>query len=560
MSDAEPAKEKDARLAFFSLAAAAAVALLAYYASLAPHPVPADAPLEEFSAYRAIEHIEKTALEPHPFGSQANDAVCAYIVSKLEEYGIEYVIHVPARKMGGRSVEQARVVLARIPGTDSTGAFAVDAHFDSTPYGPGAADDLSGIAAMLEAARALKAGKPLMNDVVFVFADKEEARGGGGAQAFVEHPWFQDVAVLFGLETRGTSGPGIMFETAPENGFVVRQMAQSRCHPRASSIMYDFYKRMPFGSDFGRYKKHVPGLNVAYIDDFCDYHTKLDKTENVSLASLQHHGDYTLGLARRFGGIPLDNCRAPDAVYFNTIGSHMIVYPLTWSVPLTVLGLILFAATLALGLARRRLRVGGVLKAAAATAAIAVAEFLWILPFVVVVFVRYREHALYRNGLYTAAFCLMAFGIFFAIVAFAGKRLRPQELLAGNLVWWAALLVLTQLGLPGGSYVALWPLVFGAFALGALILAPETDTPSSRRIAAVTVFAVPALTILTPALVMFSYTLTALAAPVFMMLALLLAGLLTPQLALIPSRGANRMALTTLALGIVLFGAAFATN
>ena len=39
-----------------------------------------------------------------------------------------------------------------------------------------------------------------------------------------------------------------MFETGRDNGFLIRQLA-SRIKPRATSFMFDFYDRMPFGSD-----------------------------------------------------------------------------------------------------------------------------------------------------------------------------------------------------------------------------------------------------------------------------------------------------------------------
>ena len=164
---------------------------------------------------------------------------------------------------------------------------------------------------------------------------------------------------MLGLEARGTSGAAMMFETAVQNGWVIREMAKAGCQPRATSIMFDFYKRLPFASDFNQYKKRLPeddhrgaGLNVAFVDDFAHYHTWLDNTENCNLASLQHMGEYCLKLARHFGAIEMGDCRAPDATYFNTIGGHMIVYPLSWGGPLTLAAVLLVVLVFALGFAR----------------------------------------------------------------------------------------------------------------------------------------------------------------------------------------------------------------
>ena len=296
--------------------------------SLAPWPIPASAPPEAFSAERAHRHIAAVCTAPQPAGSLRNDEACRYIQDELARLDVETeLIHI-YDKTGERQVSRRRAVLGRIRGADPTKAFAMDAHFDSVAWGPGASDDWSGIATMLETARALKSAPPLRNDVIFVFADQEEFNL-GGAKAFRNHPWFQEVGVMMGMETRGTCGPSLMFETSPENGFILRELARAGVGPRTNSIMYDFYKRMPFNGDFEHYKNDVAGINLAFIDGFDHYHTVLDNPENASLASIQHHGNYALGLARHLGMMDLTGCHAPDAAFFNTLGGHLVVSPLS---------------------------------------------------------------------------------------------------------------------------------------------------------------------------------------------------------------------------------------
>ena len=101
-------------------------------------------------------------------------------------------------------------VVARLEGTNDGGkAFLLMAHYDSVSTAPGASDDGAGVASMLETLRALKAGPPLKNDVIFLFTDGEE-RGLLGARAFVDsHPWAEDVGVVLNLEARGNTGPAI---------------------------------------------------------------------------------------------------------------------------------------------------------------------------------------------------------------------------------------------------------------------------------------------------------------------------------------------------------------
>src|SRR5690606_26753261 len=75
---------------------------------------------------------------------------------------------------GAASVGRVHNVSAVIEGTAPTGRIVLAAHYDSVPSGPGAADDGAGVAAILEAARALQAGGPPENDVVLLLTDGEE--------------------------------------------------------------------------------------------------------------------------------------------------------------------------------------------------------------------------------------------------------------------------------------------------------------------------------------------------------------------------------------------------
>ena len=59
-------------------------------------------------------------------------------------------------------------VLARFAGREPGKSVLMMAHYDSVPAGPGASDDLSGVATLLEVARVLKAGPPLRHGVLFL--------------------------------------------------------------------------------------------------------------------------------------------------------------------------------------------------------------------------------------------------------------------------------------------------------------------------------------------------------------------------------------------------------
>jgi Zn-dependent M28 family amino/carboxypeptidase len=84
----------------------------------------------------------------------------------------------------------------------------LNAHYDSVATGLGASDDTSGVATLLETARALRAsGRRLANDVIFLFTDGEE-QGWMGATAFVEeHPWAKDVGLALAFDPYILAGP-----------------------------------------------------------------------------------------------------------------------------------------------------------------------------------------------------------------------------------------------------------------------------------------------------------------------------------------------------------------
>lgn len=91
-------------------------------------------------------------------------------------------------------------------GTAPTGHVLLVAHHDSVPQGPGASDDASNVAAILEIVRALKAGPAPRDTIQVLFTDGEE-EGPYGAAAYVEthHPTHPEHTVVINLEARETT-------------------------------------------------------------------------------------------------------------------------------------------------------------------------------------------------------------------------------------------------------------------------------------------------------------------------------------------------------------------
>jgi hypothetical protein len=531
---------------------------------LAPSPKPASAPATEFSALRALEHNKEIARVPHPMGTPANDKVRADIIRTLTEMGVE-VQEQPSRHQHRGTIEVLTNVIGRIPGTANTKAFTLMAHYDSVPFGPGAADDGAGVVSLLETARALKAGPPLKNDIIFVFTDGEEDRG-EGAQAFMRSPWADKVGLVLNFEARGTSGPSLMFETSPGNGWLIPEAAKAGVDLRACSLMYSVYSRMPFGSDFGAAKRRgLKGFNVAFIDDFCWYHTKNDTPEHLSLASVQNHGSYALGLARHFGNLRLDGELAkPDVVYFNTLGSRMVYYPMAWSAPIAWAAAVVFLCMVILGILRGRMSFLGFLGGILAFALTAVASMLLTLVALALVYGPQKLYTQYTTGilnlpdlvamnhntLYGWAFAALVLGVFMACYQGLCRRARPAGLAAGALAWWVVVLAVVQHLMPGGSYIAAWPLLFASLGLAVSFLWRADPAAPALRVFLLGAFAVPGLILVAPAYQVLLTTVLIMMAPGLALLMALILGLLIPQVPLMTSP--NRWWLPVSASGVAV--------
>ena len=127
--------------------------------------LPADAPADVFSAARAMRHVEAIAREPHPLGSAAAERVLRLHPGRAEGVGLRAGDPAAARcPPEGRSRTEVRAHRGATCGTSSPGwrgsgqpgkkVLLLAAHYDSRTFAPGAGDDASGVAAILESLRA----------------------------------------------------------------------------------------------------------------------------------------------------------------------------------------------------------------------------------------------------------------------------------------------------------------------------------------------------------------------------------------------------------------------
>jgi hypothetical protein len=516
---------------------AAALAALGMRQLRPPDALPTDAPLGEFSGMRALGHLRAFARRPHPFGSPAQEVVRAYVVQQLTALGVDAQVEslpVTRDARGGYPLAAGIThnVIARIPGTSPSAPLLLLGHYDSVPGGPGAADDGEGVSVLLETVRALRSGAPLRNDLIFLFTDGEEA-GLLGAKSYVDaHPANAGLALNF--EARGTSGPGMMFATSTDNGWMVRQLASAAPDPVANSLSYAVYQLLPNDTDLTVFRHAgFASMDFAFIGDVTNYHTRIDDVSHIDPRSLQHQGSYALSLARRFGNLDLRHVTAPDVTYFNFPTLGVVIYPIAWSLPLACLAAVLLLAALAYGLTRRRITAGGLLVGFFAllfglAAGVAAAIGLWKL--VLAWHPDFRQMLQgdpYHAWIYRIASTALVVAVFAALYRLVRRRIAMAALWAGALSLWLLLSIVTAIALPGASYAFTWPLLFAIAGFGFLV-ASDGNSESWSGTAIWWACAVPAVVMTVPLIHQLFVAMTmAMAAPPAVFTVLLL-GLLIP--------------------------------
>lgn len=442
-----------------------------------PPPLGTDAPAPEFSAGRALALVRELAADgaPRPVGTEANRAGVERLLALLRRAGIEPQVQ-EAFACGPYGVcGRVRNVVARL-GSPGKKAILLCAHHDSVAAGPGASDDLAGVAAILESARALRAGPSLPRPVILLVTDSEET-GLLGATAFAEqHPWAREVGGVVNVEARGTEGPSLLFDTPGDPAWLRRALRGLR-HPNASSLFGAVYRVIPNDTDFTALDRGgLRGVNLAFGFGAVRHHTPRDDLAHLDPASLQHHGDNVVDLARALAAEDLEDEASRPAVFFDVLGAFVVSWPESAALSLAVVAALGVLATAGL-LRRDGVRPGTLLAGvAAAVAAPFAAAFAALFAYLAL-----RHGALPRlfvahPGAFVATCWAAGAGAAFLMAALAARRAGPAGLLAGAGWLFAALGIALALWVPGASHLAVVPaFAFAAFGAGRALARPGSE-------------------------------------------------------------------------------------
>lgn len=252
--------------------------------------------IERMSAPKTLEHIRVLSTEPRVWKSPGHAKAVDYVTAQLQAAGWD--VKVADHKSGGFGGGTLRNVVAERKGTAPDGErklVIAGAHLDSVNLAPGANDDGSGSATLIELANNLK-GIDTRNDIRFVWFDGEEA-GLLGSRAYVaDNPAdmprtiamlnmdmvgspFGDIGVGLGANTpigMAQAMNGILARTGLQGA------VRSERHTRSDHASFDRVGVPAF--DFG-----VAVKTLAHDDP--NYHSPRDTIDKINSQVLEGYGD-----------------------------------------------------------------------------------------------------------------------------------------------------------------------------------------------------------------------------------------------------------------------------
>lgn len=466
----------------------------------------------DFSTEKAMRHVNFLAKEPHGGGSQRLAVLRDYLVDELQKLGFETKIQqdiLSAKSYGFRRSLYVQNVIALKKGSGNKDkAIALMSHYDSQPHTPGAADDICGVAAILEAARALVA-RGHEHDLMLVITDGEEA-GLVGAKAFVgSDPLAKEIGLLLNFEARGNKGVVSTFEIFGNVDWLIPEYAKALQHPFANSISYEVYKRLPNDTDFTITRKNeIPGFNMALIGGHAAYHSMIDTPENLDIGSLTHMGEYALNLASHFDKLDLSTAFPPeknDIIFFNPAGFFFLYFPVEYLLYALIFCGVISILLIVLGIVRYQYGFFDLLKAL----------LLWIVLIVLALglsfliakilqivnpeFSHFNMRGLYPLEFFALGFSFFLLALFGFFTSFYLKISKPFSLHLAGILLWLIFSILCYVFVRGASYLFIYPLLFAS--VGALIHVFLGFEHKSRRLVygiSAFIFAIPILLFLVP--------------------------------------------------------------
>ncbi|KAG0163832.1 hypothetical protein DFQ28_011149 [Apophysomyces sp. BC1034] len=221
---------------------------------------------------------------------------------------------------GARSCEQNAILL--------------NAHFDTTLGSPGATDDGSGTAVMLDIVRVLsqRDWSGYKNSVVFLFNGAEETLQDASHAFITMHDIKDTIRAVVNIDACGTSGREILFQA---NSREMIEAYKQAPHPHGTVMANDVFRTglIISDTDFRQFVQYgnLTGIDMAIYKNSYLYHTHLDITKYLQPGAIQHLGENTLAIVNHLAKSTdlTDIKQTSEVVFFDVHGLFFMVY--SWS-------------------------------------------------------------------------------------------------------------------------------------------------------------------------------------------------------------------------------------
>ncbi len=220
-------------------------------------------------------------------GTPGNQLATDWIFHTLESYGYEpeYQWFEVAPRRGGTDTIRTANVLAVLPGTVNPEIhYLLSSHFDSNSRGPGADDNSSAIAVLLETARLL-ADNPLPCSIIFAAFTGEEA-GLLGSREFARQALEQGLIVKGALNNDmiGWSGDHRLDNTIRFSNYGIRDVQHAGAILFSDLITYDahYYKSTDAHALYDAFGDVIGGLGSYHVLGNPHYHQVHDVLETIN--------------------------------------------------------------------------------------------------------------------------------------------------------------------------------------------------------------------------------------------------------------------------------------
>ncbi|KAI7894554.1 uncharacterized protein EV154DRAFT_437984 [Mucor mucedo] len=218
-------------------------------------------------------------------------------------------------------------------------AVLLNSHFDTTLGSPGATDDGSGTAVMMDIIRVLsrRDWSTYKNSIVFLFNGAEESLQDASHAFITMHEIKDSIRSVVNIDACGTTGREILFQANSREMIDAYKQAP---YPHGTVMANDVFRTglILSDTDFRQFVQYgnLTGIDMAIYKNSYLYHTHLDITEHLQPGAIQHLGANTLAIVNYLAqnatltGIEI----ASDVVFFDFQGLFFVVY--SWSTAYTI--------------------------------------------------------------------------------------------------------------------------------------------------------------------------------------------------------------------------------